>query len=233
MPFFVPFIMLFFALGVIPIISSFVNELTGNLPEWLEYFQSNLVYLIGESIAIAMMIAIAEVFFQRHLKGFGLNIKTIPRDFAAAAVNLLAVWPLIMAAMWLTVYFGERLWGPDYQIQRHEQLEILTENPQLPLQILIAVIAIVVAPVLEELLFRGLFQTTIRSYLLFRNGAWVAILVSSALFMTAHANYEHWSALFVLSMCLGYSYEKSGSLFRPIFIHSIFNAISIVAVLSS
>jgi membrane protease YdiL (CAAX protease family) len=32
-------------------------------------------------------------------------------------------------------------------------------------------------------------------------------------------------------MCLGYAYEKSGSLFRPIFIHAFFNAITIVFVM--
>ena len=36
---------------------------------------------------------------------------------------------------------------------------------------------------------------------------------------------------FSLSIGIGYSYEKSGSLFRPIFIHALFNATSIIATL--
>jgi len=47
-----------------------------------------------------------------------------------------------------------------------------------------------------------------------------------------HADAGHWPALLVLSMSMGYAYEKSGSLFRPIFIHSIFNATSIIATLN-
>ena len=106
-----------------------------------------------------------------------------------------------------------------------------------------------VVPLLEEMLFRGLFQTTIRSYIeSFRslmvreskpekeqakyiNGAWLAIVISSLLFTINHANAGHFPALFVLGVCLGYSYEKSGSLFRPVFIHAIFNAISVIATL--
>jgi membrane protease YdiL (CAAX protease family) len=65
-----------------------------------------------------------------------------------------------------------------------------------------------------------------------RYGAWIAILISSGLFAATHADTGHWPALFVLGVCLGYAYEKSGSLFRPIFIHSLFNATSIIAVLN-
>ncbi len=233
MPFYLPFAMLFFALGVVPMVSSFVSELMGDLPDWQEHFQSNLVYLIGELIAIAIMIVIVVFCFPRRLRGFGFKIKSIPSDFFAASINLLSVWPLIMAATLLTLYFGEMFWGRDYQMQRHEQLKVITENPQLPLQILIVVTAIVIAPLLEEMLFRGLFQTMIRSYLEeFMNGAWLSIIITSVLFMSAHADYSHWPALFVLSICLGYSYEKSGSLSRPIIIHAIFNALSIISVLS-
>jgi membrane protease YdiL (CAAX protease family) len=38
--------------------------------------------------------------------------------------------------------------------------------------------------------------------------------------------------LFVLGVTMGYAYEKSGSLLRSIFIHAMFNGISIVANLS-
>jgi membrane protease YdiL (CAAX protease family) len=111
---------------------------------------------------------------------------------------------------------------------------------------------------LEEILFRGLFQTMIRTFLehrpaslgsdqihlwrtksetclttvKIRNKAWLAIAICSVIFATIHTNAAHWPALFVLGACMGYSYEKSGSLFRPIFIHSLFNGVTIVAALN-
>jgi membrane protease YdiL (CAAX protease family) len=107
------------------------------------------------------------------------------------------------------------------------------------LRVLIVVVAVVVAPLLEEMLFRGLFQTTIRSLLAesqlgkrLRNSwavPWLSIFIASGLFATVHAYAGHWPALFVLGICMGYAYEKSGSLFRPIFIHALFNTTSVIA----
>jgi len=91
------------------------------------------------------------------------------------------------------------------------------------------------APLLEELLFRGLFQTVIRTFLAdlkLPQPAWLSIAASSVLFAAAHADAGHWPALFVLSLCIGYSYEKSGSLFRPILIHALFNGLTVLAVLT-
>jgi hypothetical protein len=88
--------------------------------------------------------------------------------------------------------------------------------------------AIVVVPLTEEMLFRGMLQTVLRSYIA---RPWPAIIFASLVFVMFHENPQHWPALFVLSLCLGYAYEKSGSLFRPIFIHSLFNALSVFAAL--
>ena len=250
MPLYLPFVPLFIWFGTVTLIASIAPILFSNLQDWQNDFLDNLILGISELTAIAVIIFLARIHFTRRLKGFGLNIKTIVKDFFAAFVNLLAVWPLIISAMGLTIYFGELFWGREYQMQQHQQLKLITEHSQLLSRILIVVVAVVVVPLLEEMLFRGLFQTTIRSYIetfrsllvpqnkaeekrtADRNGAWPAIVISSGLFTMTHANAGHWPALFVLGVCMGYAYEKSGSLFRPIFIHSFFNAISIIATLN-
>jgi membrane protease YdiL (CAAX protease family) len=250
MPVYLPFVPLFICFGTISLIASITNRLFGDLQGWQSNFLDNLIICISESIAIVVIIFLAKIHFARRLRGFGLNVKTIVKDFFAAFVNLLTVWPLIMAAILLTMFFGKQFWGQEYQMQQHQQLTTITEYPQLPLRIIIFIVAVVIASFFEEMLFRGLFQTTIRSYfearywspiarvtdhedrVTDRNGAWIAILISSGLFSATHADTGHWPALFVLGICLGYAYEKSGSLFRPIFIHSLFNATSIIAVLN-
>ena len=116
-------------------------------------------------------------------------------------------------------------------MQQHQQLEMITEYPQLPLRIMIVFLAVVIGPLLEEMLFRGFVQTAMRSFFNIRNSAWPAIAASSVFFAIMHEDRGHWPALFVLGVCLGYSYEKSGSLFRPIFIHIFFNASSVATAL--
>ena len=250
MPIYLLLIPLFIWLVTVPLITLIIKTLIDDLQGWRGKLLDNLIYCAGELTVIGVIIFLARAHFARRLKGFGLNVKTIIKDFLVAFVNLLTVWPLILAAIILIIYLGKHIVGPEYQMQQHQQLKLISENTQLPLRITIFVAAVVIAPFFEEMIFRGLFQTTIRSYfearfwsptaqgighedrVTDRYGAWVAILISSGLFAATHADTGHLPALFVLGVCLGYAYEKSGSLFRPIFIHSLFNATSIIATLN-
>jgi membrane protease YdiL (CAAX protease family) len=289
MPFYLPFVPLFVWFVGVSLAVSLTRKLLGNLQGWQGAFVDNLVLGIGAVVTIVVIVFLARASFARGLKGFGLNPRRIHRDFFAALVLLLAVWPLLLAAIILTTYLGRLIWGPQYQIEQHAQLELITTHSQLPLRILVVVVATVCAPLLEEMLFRGLFQTMVRSYLAGRlirqtdgglaaehagnaerktpsqttgftdstdslsssvnpcksvskkssatsaglavDKTWQAIAISSIVFATAHQNPAHWPALLLLGACLGYAYEKTGSLFRAIFIHALFNALTITAVL--
>lgn len=248
MPFYLPLIPLFIWFGPVPMAVLAAEELTKDLlQDWQIAFLDNCIFSVGAAVTTIAILLLARAHFARGLHGFGLNIKTVGADLFAGFTSLLTVWPLIMAAVILTTFFAEKIWGQDYQMQQHQELKLITEYPQLSLRIIIVIVAVIVAPLLEELLFRGFIQTTLVSHISYvtrgapideprtiRNkyGVWLAIAMSSGLFAMMHANPGHWPALFVLSVCLGYAYEKSGSLFRPIFIHAFFNAISIAAALS-
>ncbi|MGA1980687.1 MAG: type II CAAX endopeptidase family protein [Sedimentisphaerales bacterium] len=228
MPAYLPFVPLFIWVGITSLTTSVTEKLLPDLTDWQKSFLDNFVLCIGEITTIAVIILLARASFARRLKGFGLNLRTIHKDFPAALLNLLTVWPLIATMIVLTMRLGKFIWGQDFEIQPHEELELIIAYPQLPLRVLIIITAVAIVPAFEEMLFRGLFQTMLRSILL---KPWPSIVISSGLFALAHANAGHWPALFMLSLCMGYAYEKSGSLLRPIFIHSLFNATSIIATL--
>jgi membrane protease YdiL (CAAX protease family) len=255
MPIYLPLIPLLLWFGPVPMAAVVVREVvapacpTGLTGEGFAAFLDNCIFIAGGIVITVVILLLARAHFARRLKGFGLNIKTVPADFLCAFANLLAVWPLIMGTIIMTQFIGEQIWGQDYQMQRHQELELIAEYPQLLLRVAIVVVAAVMAPLLEELLFRGLVQTMIRSLLdsvrsvpvrAYSNERltaslptpWLAIAASSGLFTLMHADPGHWPALFILGVCMGYAYEKSGSLFRPIFIHAIFNTASITAALS-
>lgn len=231
MPPYLPLVPLLLWFGAVAMAVVLVQKLTPGLQGWQKIFRDNLVMSIGAVVTMSAMIFLAHIHFARQLKGFGLNIRTIVKDFFMAILNLLAVWPLILAAVTVTIFFAKLFTNQDYQMQQHQQLEMITEYPQLPLRIMIVFVAVVIAPLLEEMMFRGFVQTTIRSFFNIRNNAWPAIAASSVFFAIMHADPGHWPSLFILGVCLGYSYEKSGSLLRPIFIHLFFNAISIIGTL--
>ena len=227
-PPYLPFVPLFIWFGAISLAISAAEKLLPGLPDWQKALLDNLILCIGAIMAMAIIIFLARASFARRLKGFGLNLRTIHKDFPAALLNLLSVWPLIAAMIILTMRLGKLIWGQDFEMQPHEELELIRAYSQLPVRVLIIVTAVAIVPAFEEMLFRGLFQTMLRSILL---KPWLSIVITSGLFALAHANAGHWPALFMLSLCMGYAYEKSGSLLRPIFIHSLFNATSIIGTL--
>jgi membrane protease YdiL (CAAX protease family) len=101
-----------------------------------------------------------------------------------------------------------------------------------PLYFFLATISIIVlAPLIEETLFRGFLQTFIRQHL----GPKHAILITSVCFSLFHysagqrvGNISIITSLFILSLFLGFVYEKRGSLLAPMTLHASFNTISVI-----
>ena len=204
--------------------------LFANLTDWQDALAENLRLCIGVIPAITASVMIARTTFARGLKGLGLNPITIPCDFGAALLNLFAIMPVVLGAIILTTIIGKLIFGDKFQMPQHEELKQIVAYSQWQVRALIVFTAVAVVPFVEELIFRGMIQTMLRSYIV---KPWPAIFLASLVFIIFHANPEHWLALFALSLCLGYTYEKSGSLFRPIFVHAMFNAMSVLAALNT
>ncbi len=224
-----PFIPFLIWLVGTAILQRLVLDLAPPVRGWQLAFVNSLVYCTGSLLSIIATLVLVKLEFVRGFKGWGLRLKTVPKDLGSAFVSLLAIWPLVMAMIVAVMEIGKVLWGKDYQIPQHEELELITTSTQLPLQIMIVILAVLVAPMVEEMLFRGLFQTMIRSH---TGRPWLSIIITSLLFAAVHQNPEHWPALFVLALGLGYVYERSGSLLQPVFMHALFNGVTIATALA-
>jgi membrane protease YdiL (CAAX protease family) len=223
---FIPFIVWFLGPALL---QSAVLLIARPVKGWRFAFVANVIICLGSLAAVAVSLVLVQRNFARGLKGWGLRPRTIPRDFGVAVIDLLAIWPLVLAMIVVVMTVGKALRGPDYQIPQHEELELLTTSTRLSLRILVILLAVVVAPLVEEVLFRGLLQTMIRSYI---QRPWLSITITAGVFAAVHQNPEHWPALFVLALGLGYAYENSGSLWQPIFMHALFNGLTIASALS-
>jgi membrane protease YdiL (CAAX protease family) len=108
--------------------------------------------------------------------------------------------------------------GPEY-------LEFLREHlPDGGFETVVAFVAAgLVAPIAEELLFRGLLYRVARS----RWGALGAAVITSLFFGIAH--WEPWSlfGLIGLGLMLCWLYERTGSLLAPMIAHATHNTISL------
>jgi hypothetical protein len=79
--------------------------------------------------------------------------------------------------------------------------------------------AVMIAPMIEELFFRGFLLTYLKTYV----KTWPAILISAAVFALAHQNLDSVLPLWVLGIILGVAYEHTGSILLPMGIHACFN----------
>ena len=83
---------------------------------------------------------------------------------------------------------------------------------------------IVVAPILEEVLFRGQILGAIKA----KYGSAWALIISSLLFGLIHGIPPQMINAFFMGLILGYIYIKTGSLLSVILIHSVNNALAYV-----
>jgi membrane protease YdiL (CAAX protease family) len=103
---------------------------------------------------------------------------------------------------------------------------LLTEPGNgLAMRVAVIGLAVIAAPVAEEVLFRGLLFPA----LLARSGSFSRALVLQALFFgVIHAHLPTFLPLTVAGACFALGYAVTGSLVTPILMHMIFNATSIV-----
>ena len=86
-------------------------------------------------------------------------------------------------------------------------------------------VAVVMAPLFEEIVFRGfLFRGLANSW----GWAWGA-LASAAIFGAAHLQLDVFLPLAALGFVLAWAYKKTGSLWTCITMHALFNLIAVVA----
>jgi len=141
---------------------------------------------------------------------------------ADGIVGALGAFALCFTVLQATVWILSRL-NPDFAPVEHNAIEAL-QSPDRPVW-LVPVVWIgtcIVAPIAEELFFRGLIQTTLLRA--FRR-RWIAIVLSASVFGAAHMSQPHVvPAIFMFGLILGVLYERRAALAGPIIAHALFNA---------
>jgi membrane protease YdiL (CAAX protease family) len=101
-----------------------------------------------------------------------------------------------------------------------EVLRLASRGPGL---IAFGLVTIVVVPLAEEMVFRGILYPAIKGYGFPRLALWG----TSALFAAIHFNLAIFLPLLLLALVLTWLYEKTDNLLAPIAAHSLFNAVNL------
>lgn len=188
-----------------------------------------IAQLAGQVLAVAAALLVARwCFTGRIRRGLGLCGRHWLYDTLRGGVGFVALLPwclgLAMASAWVL-----RQINPDL-VRLHTMLGILPEL-NVGWQAVVIVSAVILAPLVEELIFRGLMQSMLRRVI----GPWGAILASTGIFAFLHFGQgaQAIPALLLLSVVLGYNYERTGRLVAPIAIHMLFNLVMILIFLTA
>ncbi len=178
-------------------------------------------------LSLAAVIGIHRYMRTPARRLFGLTRPTVLQFRLLAGTALFSI-PLTYLAATTTQLLWQRF---DLSHESaHQMLQWMVALSDRPVIRALAILsATVLAPLVEETFFRGHVQTGLRS--LIQNKT-VAIVMTSILFAAMH---EWWMRppIFVLSLCLGWLYERTGNLWMPIGLHVAFNAISTAVFLGT
>ena len=147
----------------------------------------------------------------------------------AATIGLLSLllwWPLALIAGRIAAIGIELIAGQMPEQIAHRTLQHMIEAPR-DVWLLITIFTVtILVPVVEELLYRGVLQESLRRAGL---GPWVAICITTTVFVVMHiaavlpGSPHALASLAVLSIGFGWLYEKTGRLVAPMVLHAAFN----------
>jgi membrane protease YdiL (CAAX protease family) len=117
---------------------------------------------------------------------------------------------------------------PFLKLQPEEQLpvRVLRISMSWPGRMTLGVAAIVLAPLAEEILFRGILYPAVKQAGFPRLALWGSVL----LFAVVHMNAATFLPLAVLALVLTGLYERTDNLLAPIIAHALFNALNFVTL---
>ena len=183
---------------------------------------------VGAILVAVYAVQLGVVWVVAHRHGIGLadsvGIRRVPRlrAWVGSAIGL-AVVVRVLALVYSEVVISS---GLKLQGQSTDPLRYFAPGSMGSLMLVILVV--LVAPLVEEIVFRGIVLASLRE----RWGDRAAILVSSLVFAALHLNLFSFLPIFAVALVLGSLFVRSRSLWVNIACHSAFNGIGVVFLLA-
>jgi membrane protease YdiL (CAAX protease family) len=179
---------------------------------------------VAASVAAQILFWLVLLVYLRGLRQRGLTawlgLPDARRLAALAPVAL--IWTILGGAAVYAIAWAcnSWVWVPmGFEPETQDTVRALAENPSAIVRGLIVVTACVVAPVVEETIFRGFLYPTLRQF----TDAPFAVLFTAVLFGAIHGSLAALVPLALLGILLALAYEWSRGLALPIAIHALFN----------
>lgn len=160
------------------------------------------------------------------------DLRPSQRHAVILGIGGLAVfWPIVMLVSFLSSVLVLFMTGKPVDPVAHGTLALFRDQAFDGWMLLLIVLVVLAAPIVEEVMYRGLVQESIGQLGLSR---WTAIMLTSLFFALMHLPVVEPHALlmlFTLSIGFGWIYEKTGRLAAPIAMHAAFNVGNLALVM--
>ena len=199
-----------------PELLSYLVSITGMPPSRVSDFVLNyLLYFVCFMLAIILVL----ILVRSGLGGVGFKAQGLRRTLTWGVGGGLMLFVLVLAAGVVI-----QLLQPELQPQPFE--EVLRDVATYRELLLMILVGSVLAPLVEEIYFRGMVYPVLRKYI----GVTWAIVASGLFFGLMH--WDLWRAvpLALGGMALAYIYERSCSIYAPWLAHGVWNGIMALIV---
>lgn len=186
--------------------------------------QKTLALITAQFINSVIFLLIGWYRFGHSFAEWGLSLRHTTTRLFQAVICYITLWPVCHAILYMSIYL--HIWLSGDAPLEHEAFKTLKdEDASAWIKTATIISAVALAPIVEELLFRGLLLPALARWL---NSQWKAVLLTGFVFGAIHFPLFHnIPALIVFGTILGYVYVRTRSLTLVILIHFIFNAKSI------
>jgi membrane protease YdiL (CAAX protease family) len=167
-------------------------------------------------------------FLRQHQVGwsaaFGFRGPSLKHALLTAVGFIAVVLPVVLLLQDVSIHALEKLGWPT---EDEAAVKLFTDAKSAWTIVYLGVFAVVIAPVAEEFIFRGMLFPFIKQ-LGWPKLAWFG---ASFLFALIHLNAPTFVPLFVFALALTWLYERTDNLIAPITAHALFNATNLAVLL--
>lgn len=137
--------------------------------------------------------------------------------------------PLVAVANVLWMLWINKLnqWGIAVETDPQYMIQLINETDDTLALALLFIIAVILAPISEELFFRGCMYRFLKGKL----RPLIAMGITSLLFALLHQNVASFLPLLLLGMLLNRCYEKTGKIYLCMIFHGLFNLNTMISLL--
>lgn len=209
-----------------PVIMQCIHTLLGHTTLSVEGRRGIVLFVsLSVNIVIAVYVLYIVCIKYRHpVAAVGLSLANAAGNVKLGIKRYLVVVPLIILAGFvvnlIATYYGVT---PEMQ----DVVQWVLEEQSVFILASLIFFGIFVAPLIEEIVFRGFLQPALKNTL----GGRYAVVASASLFAAVHMDVFAALQIFILGMLLGYLYEKTQTLVASVAVHILHNSFTLVFLL--